>query len=209
MTHASKGNTPSESTRLDLANTEQEVPQSNLPKTRRKSHETGGQAHPSIDHGRPVPLYPTAELTAHVHNEATPSDHSSAHGRSRRSRKRGLHRENKEGPSDSWPASRPITTIVQQRSMGVGVGAGQKQLGCMVGRRSRRKGLSYMMRSLHTYIHTYAVTDTQRHTYIADKRQAARQEVLHTNLHTHGNRHASVPSATGQHVPDSPSPGLL
>lgn len=37
---------------------------------------------------------------------------------------------------------------------------------------------------IHTYIHALLQTHIQRDTYIADKRQAARQEVLHTNLHT-------------------------
>lgn len=51
-----------------------------------------------------------------------------------------------------------------------------------------------MMRSVHTYIHTYIHT-AQTHTYIADKRQAARQRKVahtetHTTQHTHGNRHA-------------------
>lgn len=135
----------------------------------------------------------------------------SAHGRPRRSHKRGLHREKvkKRGPSDSWPRRQANHDHGTTRH-GRGRGRGAKAAG-VHGREEEgwRRG-SYMMRSLHTYIltrmHCYRHTD--RETHIADKRQAARQEVLHTNLHTHGNRHAST-SADGHHVPDSPSPGIL
>lgn len=99
---------------------------------------TGGQAYPSIDHHPPVPLHQPL-LKCGIDRPCAQQGHIQrpppAHGRPRRSRKRGLHREKCEEKMPLGlvgPAGRPIMTMAQQHSMGV-VGAGQKQLGCMEG----------------------------------------------------------------------------